>query len=67
MSTMLYLLVIIAKLSKKIDQKTLFDIQQIIYQMNKLNIVNKDGSSLLHMAVNPQTPVDSFHTDDICK
>ncbi|KAB7497088.1 hypothetical protein Anas_10556 [Armadillidium nasatum] len=28
---------------------------------------NRNGQSLLHLAVNPDTPVDDFHTNHVCK
>lgn len=32
-----------------------------------MDLRTRDGQTLLHLAVNGHTPVDDFHTNDVCK
>ncbi|GIY64659.1 protein fem-1 homolog B [Caerostris darwini] len=65
--TTLYLLVIITKLTKKLLPEEENYLYQLVYKINKLNLTISDGSTLLHLAVNADTPVDEFHTKYVCK
>lgn len=38
-----------------------------VHQLCALEMKLKDGQTLLHLAVNADTPVDDFHTNDVCK
>ncbi|XP_054707076.1 protein fem-1 homolog B-like [Uloborus diversus] len=67
MFTTLYLLVIVTKIIKKLSPSEEDYIYKLVYQVNKLNLRTSDGSSLLHLAVNTDTPVDEFHTKYVCK
>ncbi|KAL0278710.1 UNVERIFIED_CONTAM: hypothetical protein PYX00_000453 [Menopon gallinae] len=67
-NTVLYILVIMTKLIKNnVNIADKFEVHQLVYKLNKLNITTRDGQSLLHLSVNFQTPVDNFHTNHICK
>ena len=66
--SVLYILVIVTKLMKKnISKLEKFEIHQLLYKLNKLNVTTREGQSLLHLSVNFQTPVDDFHTNHVCK
>lgn len=67
-NTVLYVLVIISKLMKKnISSIDKFEIHQLVYKLNKLHVTTREGQSLLHLCVNFRTPVDDFHTNNVCK
>lgn len=40
---------------------------EIIFTLNKMGVRLRDGQTLLHLAVNGVTPVDDFHTSDVCR
>lgn len=69
--TSLYLLTIITRLLKNkntvISGEELMHLYRMVYKLNKMNLTARDGQSLLHLAVNGISPVDDFHTSDICK
>lgn len=69
--TALYLCTIITKLLKretpkaqKSDKNSSY---KLVYTLNKMNLKLRDGQTLLHLAVNGITPVDDFHTSDVCR
>jgi len=64
--TSLYLIMILTKISKK-EEKEEFAAMQEIYKLVQLDPQTSTGSSLLHLTVNQQTPVDDFHTNEVCK
>jgi len=64
--TSLYLIMILTKVSKK-EEKVEFAAMKEIYHLVQLNPLTSTGSSLLHLTVNQQTPVDDFHTNEVCK
>ncbi len=66
-TTALYLITIVTKLLPKINSDQEHTIYRHIYKLNRLDVRAKDGSTLLHMAANVDTPVDEFHTSDICR
>ncbi len=51
----------------KLTPECLRDIYKVVFQMNKLNLKLRDNQTLLHLAVNGISPVDDFHTSDVCK
>lgn len=70
-TTALYLCTIITKLlnsetvkASKADKNLSF---QLIFSLNQMNLKLRDGQTLLHLAVNGITPVDDFHTSDVCR
>lgn len=65
--TTLYILVIVTKIIKNLSPEDETDTHRLVYQINKLGLVTSDGSTLLHLSVNADTPVDEFHTKYVCK
>ncbi|XP_037038800.1 protein fem-1 homolog B isoform X1 [Bradysia coprophila] len=69
--TALYLCTIITKLLKRESPKTQKSDKnssyKLVYTLNKMNLKLRDGQTLLHLAVNGVTPVDDFHTSDVCR
>lgn len=71
--TVLYLITIITKLLKRspqpedITEDNMRDVYRLIYRLNQMSVKLRDDQSLLHLSVNGVTPVDDFHTDDICR
>lgn len=51
----------------KISKETLKELYGMVFQLNKSKLRIRDGQSLLHLAVNGASPVDDFHTSDVCK
>lgn len=39
----------------------------LVHKLCALQVKMRDGQTLLHLAVNSETPVDDFHTNDVCK
>ena len=66
--TALYLCTIITKLLKSSSDEEDQDLSyKLIYQLNHMHLKLRDGQTLLHLAVNGVTPVDDFHTSDVCR
>merc|ERR1719509_422244 len=65
--TALYLVMILTKVTKKDPEKVEFSAMKEIYKLVQLNPITSTGSSLLHLTANQQTPVDDFHTNEVCK
>lgn len=69
--TALYLLTIMTKLMKKrhtkITRENLKDLYRMVFQLNRMDPKLRDGQTLMHLAVNGVSPVDDFHTSDVCK
>lgn len=69
--TGLYLLTILTKLMKnkrtKITAENFKSLYRMVYQMNSMQLKLRDNQTLLHLAVNAISPVDDFHTSDVCK
>lgn len=66
-STTLYLLTILTKLLKQCSDEEKFNINRMVFALNQLGVSQRDGQTLLHLSCNSETPVDDFHTSDICK
>jgi Fem-1 family protein b len=66
-TTVLYILVIITKLMKFCTKKEEFHVNRLVFRLNQLQVAMRDGQTLLHLCVNADTPVDDFHTNDVCK
>ncbi|NXV08169.1 FEM1B protein, partial [Cettia cetti] len=62
--TFLYLVCISTKTQCSEEDQSRINKQ--IYNLIHLDPRTRDGSSLLHHAVNSGTPVDDFHTNDVC-
>lgn len=67
--TALYLCTIITKLLKlPAAQKSERNLSyKLVYSLMRMNLKLRDGQTLLHLAVNGVTPVDNFHTNDVCR
>ncbi|XP_077989636.1 protein fem-1 homolog B-like [Glandiceps talaboti] len=61
----LYLLNIITQMTCTSQEDLTF--RKVVYKLARLNPRLADGSTLLHMVVNYKTPVDDFHTNDVCR
>lgn len=70
-TTTLYILTILTKLmtlnGNRCDESDLRQAYHLVHKLCALQVSLKDGQTLLHLAVNAETPVDDFHTDDVCK
>jgi Fem-1 family protein b len=66
-TTALYILVIITKLMKLCTKKEEFHVNRLVFHLNQLEVATRDGQTLLHLCVSADTPVDDFHTNDVCK
>lgn len=66
-TTALYLATICTKLLAGATPQQEHAILKQIFRLNKLDVRTKDGSTLLHLAANADTPVDEFHTVDVCR
>ncbi|KAG7468288.1 hypothetical protein MATL_G00141280 [Megalops atlanticus] len=62
--TFLYLVCISTKTQCDEEERALVNKQ--IYNLLQLDPRSRDGSSLLHLAISSSTPVDDFHTNDVC-
>lgn len=52
---------------KGYDETDIKKAHHLVHQLCALQVTLKDGQTLLHLAVNADTPVDDFHTNDVCK
>ncbi|GAB1861239.1 Protein fem-1-like protein B [Camponotus japonicus] len=70
-TTTLYILTILTKLmtlnGNRCDESDLRQAYHLVHKLCALQMCLKDGQTLLHLAVNAETPVDDFHTNDVCK
>ena len=62
--TFLYLACISTKTSCSDAERAL--VNKHIYDLIQLDPRSREGSSLLHLAISSTTPVDDFHTNDVC-
>ncbi|XP_063980650.1 protein fem-1 homolog B isoform X2 [Diachasmimorpha longicaudata] len=69
--TTLYILTILVKLmalnEKAYDEDSVKKARFLVHKLCALKMTLRDGQTLLHLAVNSKTPVDDFHTNDVCK
>nr|XP_018898365.1 PREDICTED: protein fem-1 homolog B-like isoform X2 [Bemisia tabaci] len=65
--TALYILVILTKVMKLCDETEGYRVRQLIFRLNKLRVTSRQGQTLLHLCLDSETPVDNFHTNDVCK
>ncbi|KAG7210254.1 hypothetical protein KM043_011802 [Ampulex compressa] len=70
-TTTLYILTILTKLltlnENRYEKSEINKAHQLVHKLCALQVRLKDGQTLLHLAVNADTPVDDFHTNDVCK
>ncbi|XP_022614865.1 protein fem-1 homolog B [Seriola dumerili] len=62
--TFLYLACISTKTTCSDEERA--RINKHIYDLIQLDPRSREGSSLLHLAISSTTPVDDFHTNDVC-
>ncbi|XP_051978498.1 protein fem-1 homolog B-like [Xyrauchen texanus] len=62
--TFLYLVCISTKTQCNEEERARINKQ--IYDLIQLDPRSREGSSLLHLAASSSTPVDDFHTNDVC-
>ncbi|KAK5616409.1 Protein fem-1 B [Crenichthys baileyi] len=62
--TFLYLACISTKTNCSDEERA--TINKHIYDLIQLDPRTREGSSLLHLAISSSTPVDDFHTNDVC-
>ncbi|XP_056138211.1 protein fem-1 homolog B isoform X1 [Lampris incognitus] len=62
--TFLYLVCISTKTTCSEEERARINKQ--IYNLIQLDPRSREGSSLLHLAISSSTPVDDFHTNDVC-
>lgn len=62
--TFLYLACISTKITCGDHERA--SINKHIYDLIQLDPRSREGSSLLHLAISSNTPVDDFHTNDVC-
>ncbi|XP_054476627.1 protein fem-1 homolog B [Anoplopoma fimbria] len=62
--TFLYLVCISTKTT--CDEEARARINKHIYDLIQLDPRSREGASLLHLAISSNTPVDDFHTNDVC-
>ncbi|XP_057655262.1 protein fem-1 homolog B isoform X2 [Diorhabda carinulata] len=67
LTTTLYFLTILTKIMKTFSEEERFNIQRMVFTLNQLNMTQRNGYSLLHLACSSDTPVDEFHIKDVCK
>merc|ERR1719334_563391 len=58
---------ILTKVTQKDPDKVEMGPMKDIYRLVQLHPRTSTGSTLLHLTVNQQTPVDDFHTNEVCK
>lgn len=62
--TFLYLSCISTKTTCSEEQRARMN--KHIYDLIQMDPRSRDGSTLLHLAISSSTPVDDFHTNDVC-
>ncbi|XP_043223014.1 protein fem-1 homolog B-like isoform X2 [Amphibalanus amphitrite] len=67
MTTVLYMLMIANRLLPSATADQELDVCRAGYRLCQMGQVTRRGRSLLHMATFADTPVDDFHTSNICK
>ncbi|XP_023933935.1 protein fem-1 homolog B isoform X2 [Bicyclus anynana] len=65
--TALYLVAVAARLLENSDndEETTSAVRRAIFRLRNARL--RSGQSLLHLAVDRRTPVDDFHTNDVCQ
>lgn len=70
-TTTLYILTILTKLlalnGSRYDEQDVKKAHHLVHRLCALDVRLRDGQTLLHLAVNADTPVDNFYTNDVCK
>ncbi|XP_014672088.1 PREDICTED: protein fem-1 homolog B-like [Priapulus caudatus] len=64
--TILYLVIVYAGGARGYADAQRATMCRLVYAIVRTDPRRRDGASLLHLAVDPRTPVDDFHTNDVC-
>lgn len=71
LTSTLYILSILTKLlnvrGSKYTEHEKTKAYHLIHKLCVLQLCSNDGQTLLHLAVNTETPVDTLHISDTCK
>ena len=63
----LYMVVILTKLRSKFDDDEEYKMCQFVHRLVNLKATSTHGQTLLHLAVDAETPVDTFHIIEVCR
>lgn len=65
--SVLYVIVIATKLKNKFTTEEQYRIHQLVHEVVSLKATSRLGQTLLHLSVDVETPVDTFHIVEVCK
>lgn len=63
----LYMVVILTKLKSKFDEEDEYKMSQLVHKLVSVNATSSHGQTLLHLAVDAETPLDTFHIIEVCR
>lgn len=63
----IYIIVIVCKIIATISEDEQYELKKLIHKIIKVGATTKNGYTMLHLCVDSDTPVDSFHTEDVCQ
>lgn len=63
----LYIVVISVKLKNKFTPNEEYKVHQLVHELVSVNATSRPGQTLLHLSVDYDTPVDSFHIVEVCR
>lgn len=63
----LYIIVISIKLRNKFSSEEEYRMYQLIHELVNVNATSRHGQTLLHLCVDVETPVDTFHIIEVCR
>ncbi len=63
----LYIVVISTKLKNKFTPDEEYRVHQLVHEMISVNATSRHGQTLLHLCVDAETPVDTFHIIEVCR
>lgn len=67
MFSVLYVIIIATKLKNKFTVDEQYRVHQLVHELIKINATTRQGQTLLHLCVDFETPVDTFHCVEICR
>ncbi|XP_065219810.1 protein fem-1 homolog B-like isoform X2 [Planococcus citri] len=63
----LYIIGIVTKLKSKFIPDEEYRVHQLVHNLVNIHATSRHGQSLLHLCVDPDTPIDSFHIIEVCR
>lgn len=63
----LYIIGIVTKLKCKFTADEEYRVHQLIHELVNVQATSRHGQSLLHLCVDSETPIDSFHIIEVCR